>query len=219
MKDNIEMHHKGLSREKAHTTWSTNRRLKTVPELRDRLFEILDMYKNAPVPDEPATTMPERKQQPIIGTLTDRVKCLNKEREDKIAEFTLACRKEWKARDDSGLANTRQNLQEHGRKKLDKSWEGDRIEYNSYYDLDSKGTERELRVVGGTILEVCDGTWLLPGARTRCYKNNEAARVLWDAVEEANLPECTSIEPFLERKYNTDGDGGWKREETIDYGF
>ena len=30
----------------------------------------------------------------------------------------------------------------------------------------------------GTILEVSDGTWLIPGKRTKCYKKNEAAKCI-----------------------------------------
>ena len=70
------------------------------------------------------------------------------------------------------------------------------MEYVSYYDMNEEGNERELCTVGGKILEASDGVWLIPGKRTKCYKKNEAANVLWDAVEEANCPQCKSIEEF-----------------------
>jgi len=76
-----------------------------------------------------------------------------------------------------------------------------------------------LRPVDGKILEVSDGTWLLPGARTKCHKKNEAASVLWDAVEEANCPQCKSIEEFRPRKFNKDCEGGWRKEVKVDYGI
>ena len=44
---------------------------------------------------------------------------------------------------------------------LDSSWVGTRVEYVEY-DMDKEGNERELRTVGGEILEVRDGTWVTP---------------------------------------------------------
>ena len=35
---------------------------------------------------------------------------------------------------------------------------------------------------GGVVEKILDGTWLLPIARKKCYKVNEAALVLWDAI-------------------------------------
>ena len=44
--------------------------------------------------------------------------------------------------------------------------------------MDREGKEKNLRWVGVLVLDVSDGTWLMPGARTRCYAENEAACVL-----------------------------------------
>ena len=79
---------------------------------------------------------------------------------------------------------------------LDPTWVGTSVEYVAYYNIDKEGNERELRKVGGQILEMSDGTWSIPGKRTKCYKKIEAANVLWDAVEEANCPQRKSIEEF-----------------------
>ena len=46
----------------------------------DRLIEIIKIFKNVPVPDDPNTTMPQNKQQPVVGTLTHKVIQLNQER-------------------------------------------------------------------------------------------------------------------------------------------
>ena len=51
---------------------------------------------------------------------------------------------------------------------LDPSWVGTRVEYIAYYDMDEEGNERESRPVSGKILEVSDGTWLIPGKCTKC---------------------------------------------------
>ena len=114
----------------------------------------------------------------------------------KIDYFEIKARNEWKKRTESGEAKTVRNLQRIGTNMLDQSFVGTRVEYLAYYDIDEEGNERKLRPVGGKILEVSDGTWLLPGARTKCYKKNEAANILWDVVEEANYPQCKSIEDF-----------------------
>ena len=63
-----------------------------------------------------------------------------------------------------------------------KNWIEKRITCSVYYDVDGEGKEKNLRWVGGLILDVSDGTWLMMGARTRCYAENEADYVLWDEV-------------------------------------
>ena len=59
----------------------------------DRLIEIIKMFKNVPIQDDPNTTMPQRKQQPVLGTLTHKVRQLNQEREEKSEEFNMGCQK------------------------------------------------------------------------------------------------------------------------------
>ena len=56
-----------------------------------------------------------------------------------------------------------------GKQKLDKIWIEHRITYSAYYDVEREGKENKLRWVGVLILDVSDGTWLMPGARMRCY--------------------------------------------------
>ena len=69
LKDNIQMHYKGLGRVEAKTTWSKNGKKKTIPELQDSFIEIIKLTKQWHVPDEPPTTAPERIEMPIVGTL------------------------------------------------------------------------------------------------------------------------------------------------------
>ena len=70
LRDNTQMNYLGMGRADAQTNWSENRKQKTIPQLTDRLIEIIKMFKNVPVPDDPNTTMPQRKQQPVVGNLT-----------------------------------------------------------------------------------------------------------------------------------------------------
>ena len=70
LRDNIKMHYLGMGRSDAHTNWAENCNQKTIPQLTNRLNEIIKMIKNVPVLDDPNTTMPQRNQQPVVGTLT-----------------------------------------------------------------------------------------------------------------------------------------------------
>ena len=91
--------------------------------------------------------------------------------------------------------------------------------YSAYYDVDREGKEKKLQWVGGLLLDVSDGTWLMTGARTWYYAENEAAYVLWDEVQEEDCSMCKSIEPFREHKFNKTCEGAWKKEDEIDYGY
>ena len=81
LRDNIQMNYLGMGRADAQKNWSDNLKQKTTPQFTDRLIDIIKMFKNVPVTDDPNTTMPQRKQQPVVGTLTHKVRQLNQERE------------------------------------------------------------------------------------------------------------------------------------------
>ena len=93
LRDNIQMHYLGMGRAGDQTNWSDNRKQERIPQLTERLIEIIKMFKNVPVPDDPNTTMPQGKQQPVVGTLTHKVRQLNREREEKLEEFNMGCQK------------------------------------------------------------------------------------------------------------------------------
>ena len=125
--------------------------------------------------------------------------------------------KEWERQDVSGEASTVQNMQALGEQKLGKIWIEKRITHIAYYDVDRQGKDKKLRWVGGLILYVSDGNWLVPGARTRCYTENEAAYVLWDEVQEADCSIFKSLETFKEHKFNKTREGAWNKQDEIDY--
>ena len=79
--------------------------------------------------------------------------------------------------------------------------------------------KKEFSPVGIKLLEVSHGALLIPGKRTKRYKKNEEANVLWDAVEEADCPQCKSIEEFRPKKFNKDCESGWRKETEINYGI
>ena len=76
--------------------------------------------------------------------MTHIVRQLIREREKKLEEFNMGCRKDWERRDVSGEADTGQNLQALGKHKLDKSWIEKRITYSAYYDVDRERNEKKL---------------------------------------------------------------------------
>ena len=78
LRDNIQMHYLGMGRADAQTNWSENRKQKTIPQLTDSLIEIIKMFKNVPVPDNPNMTMPQINQQPVVGKFIHRVRQLNR---------------------------------------------------------------------------------------------------------------------------------------------
>ena len=47
---------------------------------------------------------------------------------------------------------------------------GTRIEYLSSIDMEKAGSETKVICMGGAVERVSDVTWLMPGARTKCYK-------------------------------------------------
>ena len=88
------MHYKGLGREIAKTTWSKNGKKKTIPELQERLIEIIRLTKGMPVPDEPPTTAPQRVQLPIVGTLSYAVREFDRKAKEKETEFNMDAQKD-----------------------------------------------------------------------------------------------------------------------------
>ena len=81
LRDNIQMNYLGMGRADSQKNWSESRKQNTIPQLTDRLIEIIKMLKNVPVPDDPNKTMPQRNQQPVVGTLNHKVRQLNRDRE------------------------------------------------------------------------------------------------------------------------------------------
>ena len=71
---------------------------------------------------------------------------------------------------------------------------------------------QELCWCGGVVIKICDGTWLKPNGCTRCYNENEAAEINWDAMPESKPKACTGIVELSEKKWNKDCDGAWRRD-------
>ena len=103
-------------------------------------------------------------------------------------------------------------MQQLGKRNIDDSFIGTRIEYLYEFDLVGEGNTKALCWCGRVVENISDGTWVNPGKRRQCYKENEAEFVFWDAVPEADFPASCSIEPFDEKKWNKNRDGSWRNE-------
>ena len=75
--------------------------------------------------------------------------------------------------------------------------------------------------MNGKVRRVSDSNCLVgANARTNCFKEGEAAEVLWDAVPEVNCPAGKSIAEFKPNLWNKDKLGAWcKYLGKIDYGI
>jgi len=214
LKDNILMRFKGMGWVDAQTTWSKDGKKKTIPQLQQRLIEIIALTRGFEIRDKPPTKVPQRKQTAILGTLTNKVREMDAERVATEEEFDLKARHLWRERNDKGEGSVHQSCQLIGNRKLDASFLNTRIEVLTSFDIvgdDGKKTT-QLRWCGGVVEKISDGTWLYPNARTRCYKENDAAFIYWDPVEECDFPASRSIQELKENKWNKDCVGAWRKD-------
>ena len=214
------MHYKGLGREEAKTTWYKNGKKKTIAELQDHLIEIIKLTKQWHVPDEPPTTAPQRIEMPILGTLSNPVKDLDRKAKAKETEFNKDAQKYWQQREDIGYTSVLDQMQQLGELNIDDSFIGTQMDYLSDFDLVGEVNMKELCCCGGIFENISDDACVNPGNRRQYYKENEAAFVFWDAVLEADYPASRSIEPFDEKKWNNNCYGTWRKElSAIDDGL
>ena len=61
-----------------------------------------------------------------------------------------------------------------GKLKIDNSFIGTRIEYLSEFDLVGEVNTKELCWCVGVLERISYGTWVKPGERRQCYKENAA---------------------------------------------
>ena len=70
-------------------------------------------------------------------------------------------------------------MQQNSALAIDKSFIGTRIEYLYGFDnaIYAKGDNKVVEWRGGIIERICDGTCIIRDARTKCYKEGEAAEI------------------------------------------
>ena len=158
----------------------------------------------------------------VLGTLTVKAQELDANMAAMAEEFDLNARRVWKEKGEGILY---ERLQLVGKCKIDKSFQDARIEVLTSFDVkddSGKVVGQELRWCGAVVKRISDGTWLYPNARTRCYKENEAADILWDPILEVEptIPACRGIVELPERKWNKDCEGAWRKDiGTEDFGL
>ena len=69
------------------TTWSKNGKKKNIPELQDCVIEIFKLAKQWHAPDEPPMTAPQRMDMPIVWTLSNAFKDLDRNAKSKETQF------------------------------------------------------------------------------------------------------------------------------------
>ena len=102
----------------AKTTWYKNRKNKNIPEVQDSFIEIIKFTKQWHVPDEPPTTAKQRIEMPIVGTLSNTVKDLDRKAKAKETEFKNHARKEWQQREEIGENSVVEKMKKRGSKIL-----------------------------------------------------------------------------------------------------
>ena len=70
------------------------------------------------------------------------------------------------------------------------------IEYLLNFNMNEEGMIQKMCWCSGLVEDVSDGIWIKIGTRQQHYKEGEAARVLWDAVPEANSVASKSVKEF-----------------------
>ena len=143
---------------------------------------------------------------------------------DKEGDFDTSARKRWINIETKGIGSVLERMQQKITLVIDESLAGTRIEYVYEFDndIDDKGDTKVLEWCGGIVERICDGTWIIPGARTKCYKEGEAAEIFWDAIICAGIPQPQSrtIERLDPRKWNKHVVGAWRRDfGDISYGM
>ena len=158
--------------------------------------------KNLPIPEKPHARIKQRRDIKTLGQQTTQVKNINKKRMESVNEFDQKARETWQERESQGIGSMHSEMQQKVAPALDDELIGKRIDYLAEFELDDKGTEKDLRWCSGVVERVCDGTWVQPGCRTKCYKVGEAAEMFWDPIPDADMPAHRSIEVLSTRKWN-----------------
>jgi len=223
LKNNILMRWKGQGWPDCHVAWSKDGKKKSIADLQRALIRIIKDTKGWKLRDKPPSKVPQRKESAVLGTVTHKAIELAAKRAAMEDEFDSEARKRWREQDNNGERSTHQILNTVGRRKLDQSFEKKRIEVLTSFDIFDENKIKigtELRWCGGVVKKVSDGTDRVPNGRTRCYKENEAAKIEWDPVEELDAPACTTWEVLKETKWNKNCEGAWRIDfGVIDYGI
>ena len=124
----------------------------------------------------------------------------------------------WKGREEGGFGSVHSSMQRPDPPDLE-SIIGERISSLCIISMDIAGKVKELIWMNGKLMRVSYGTWIVgANAQTNCFKADEAAEVIWDAVPEVNYPAGKLIAEFKPNLWNKDKLGAWCKDlGKIDY--
>ena len=105
----------------------------------------------------------KRIEMPIVGKLSNALKGLDRKSKSKETDFKKNTRTEWQRRDDFVDTSVLEKMKQLGKRKIDDSFIGTRIEYLSEFYLVGEGNMRELSWCGGFVKKIIYGTWVKPG--------------------------------------------------------
>ena len=222
LKDNILIRYRGFGWEEWHTTWSHACVEKSIPQLEKRLKDLIkeEKKRKRPIPNKPDVPVPSRANMPVMGTATKQMALLDEKAAANKEEFEKNARKTWKDDEMEGYGSVYQHRQSRVPPNVDESLIGVRIEYLCGFE-DEEGNTLDNRWCAGVVRRISDeeNPWVRKGKTRACYKEGEAAEIFWDAIPEAKLKACLSIEPLNPRKWNKDVEGAWRRDlGNYDYG-
>ena len=95
---------------------------------------------------------------PILGTLSNEFKDLDRNSKAKEIDFRNDARKEWQRREEIGETIVLEKMQQLGKRNTDNSFIGTMIEYLSEFDLVGEGNMKELCWCVYVVKNISDGT-------------------------------------------------------------
>ena len=227
LKDNINIRFKGFGWDDCRVTWSKDGVKKTIPDLKSELLDIMKRTKGRAVPSTPASNIPRRKNTNVLGTMTKFQRGRDDKKTEEIDDHDQSCRRQWRDREASGKGSMLADMQKQvNKRKMDNVFVNRRIESLTEYTITNSdgSTKSDLIWCGALVESVCDGTWARTGKSGKrlktCYKEGEAAHVLWDAVEATGEPAQRQLIEIKPAKWNGNEAGAWRFElGKMDYGI
>jgi hypothetical protein len=180
LKDNIQMRYLGMGFNDCHTTWTKDRKKKSIDTLAKRLIEIIKLTRVRPTPDRlvPKHCGEKRKEMPRMGHITAAVVYIHEKRAERINEFDLSCRQIWKERDTTMVAR----MQKPGAVSINDAHVGKRIEILSEFGEENDDYDPDAEDIAPKTSMWCQGTIVVVD------EENESAWVEWDAIPSVGYP-------------------------------
>ena len=149
LRNNILIRYKGFGWEDWKTPWSKNGRKLSIPDLTKRLKDLFKMHNRNkdPIPEKPDMPTRKRKDGPILGTVSEQRKKLDKKAITDEVTFDRDARLQWQDRELQGIGSLHSHKQQLDAPPLE-SLIGSRIEYLSEFEMDEAGTVKDTRWCG-----------------------------------------------------------------------